>query len=111
MDSDDNDFMYDEDELSDPEDDQDDFDISCDVEAAGEPSAKRHMKDEDEFSYDSLTPESIVVTMKKSIDEVNSVFEVAILNYFHHLISSFMTVRTCKLFCSICIIMTWNSNK
>ena len=78
MDSDDdNDFMYDEDELSDPEDDQDDFDISChEVEAAGEPSAKRHMKDEEEFSYDCLTPESIVVTMKKSIDEVNSVFEV-----------------------------------
>ena len=77
MDSDD-DFMYDEDELSDPEDDQDeDFDISCDVEAsAGEPSSKRHMKDEDDFSYVCLTPESIVVTMKQSIDEVNSVFEV-----------------------------------
>lgn len=77
MDSDGDDFMYDEDELSDPEDDQDDeFDISCDVEAAGEPSGKKHSKEDDDFSYDCLTPESIVVTMKHCIDEVNSVFEV-----------------------------------
>ena len=84
MDLDDaNDFMYDEDELSDPEDDQnDDFDICCDVEAAGEPSAKRQMKDEEEFTYDCLTPESIVSTMKKCIEEVNSVFEVANSLYF-----------------------------
>ena len=78
MDSDDAEFMYIEDELSDPEDDQnDEFDITCDPEGEqGEPSAKRHMKDDDEFSYDCLTPESIVVTMTKCIDEVNSVFEV-----------------------------------
>ncbi|XP_057308532.1 E3 ubiquitin-protein ligase arih1-like isoform X2 [Hydractinia symbiolongicarpus] len=79
MDSDTDDFMYDEDELSDPEDDQnDDFDISCDVEAAGrgESSSKRFMKDEDDFSFVCLTPESIVTTMRKCIDEVNSVFEI-----------------------------------
>ncbi|XP_002158303.2 E3 ubiquitin-protein ligase arih1 isoform X1 [Hydra vulgaris] len=76
MDSDDDSMVYDEDELSDPEDDQEEFDISCDVEAAGEPSAKRYMKDKDDFSYDCLTPESIVVSMKKNIDEVNSVFEI-----------------------------------
>lgn len=78
MDSGDDDFMYDEDELSDPEDDQDDdFDISCEVEAAGgEPSGRHRLKDEDDFSYDCLTPESIVVTMKHCIDEVNSVFQI-----------------------------------
>jgi len=76
MDSEEDNFMYDEDELSDPEDDQDDdFDISCDVEAAGEPS-KKYWKEDDDFPYDALTPESIVVSMKKSIDEVNSVFEI-----------------------------------
>lgn len=80
MDSDDDEFMmYDEDELSDPEDDQDeDFDIDCDVEAAGagNTSAKRYWREDDDFKFDCLTPESIVVAMKKSIDEVNSVFEV-----------------------------------
>lgn len=78
MESDD-DFMYDEDELSDPEDDQDeDFDIDCDVEAAGcsSTATKRYWKEEDDFKFDCLTPESIVVTMKESIDEVNSVFEI-----------------------------------
>jgi len=72
------DFMYDEDELSDPEDDQDDdFDISCDVEAAGGETSKYRSKEEDDFSYVCLTPESIVVTMTQCIEEVNSVFEVA----------------------------------
>lgn len=81
------DFMYIEDELSDPEDDQnednEEFEFSCESEAtrfgepSGEPSNKRHLKEEDEFTYDCLTPESIVSTMKKCIDEVNSVFEIA----------------------------------
>jgi len=77
MDSDD-DFMYDEDELSDPEDDQDDFDISCDVEAARDTSSSsfRDKGEEDDFNYVCLTPESIVVTMNKCIEEVNSVFQI-----------------------------------
>ena len=80
MDSDD-DFMYDEDELSDPEDDQDDFDISCDVEAARDTSSSsfRDKGEDDDFNYVCLTPESIVVTMNKCIEEVNSVFQVCIL--------------------------------
>lgn len=77
MDSDD-DFMYDEDEPSDPEDDQDDFDISCDVEAARETSSSsfKENKEDDDFTYTCLTPESIVVTMNQCIEEVNSVFQV-----------------------------------
>lgn len=78
MDSDD-DFMYDEDELSDPEDDQDDFDISCDVEAARDTSSSSFRDKGDDFNYVCLTPESIVVTMNKCIEEVNSVFQVCIL--------------------------------
>ena len=77
---DDAEIMLLEDELSDPEDEQDDeiddFDIIPEGEQ-GEPSAKRHLScDEDEFSYDCLTPESIVSTMNACIDDVNSVFEV-----------------------------------
>lgn len=77
MESDD-DHMYDESESSDPEDDQDEeFDI-CDGGAEGnEPAAKRVIRDDDDFNFDCLTPESIVLTMKKCIDEVNSVFEVS----------------------------------
>lgn len=76
------DFMYYEDELSDPEDEQkyEEFEFESESESeatrSGEPSIKRHMKDDDDFVYDPLTPESIVITMKKSIDEVNSVFEI-----------------------------------
>jgi len=77
---DDAEIMLLEDELSDPEDEQDDeiddFDIIPEGEQ-GEPSAKRHLScDEDEFSYDCLTPESIVSTMNACIDDVNSVFEI-----------------------------------
>lgn len=76
MESDDDYMLYDEDEPSDPEDDQDDeFDlISYDVEASGEPSAKRVLVDD--FKFVCLTPESIVLTMKENIDEVNSVFQI-----------------------------------
>ena len=80
MDSDD-DYMYDEDEPSDPEADQDDdFDlVSYDVEASGEPSAKRFYSDD--FKYDPLTPESIVLTMKENIDEVNNIFQVRDMSF------------------------------
>ena len=74
MDSDD-DFMYDEDEPSEPEDDQDDDFVGF-QEPEGEPSAKRAMREQDDFQFDCLTPESIVSAMKRSIDEVNSVFQV-----------------------------------
>ena len=108
MDSDDE-FMVDE--LSDPEEDQDEdgFELDEEVESAastsgGEPSAKRHMKEEDEFSYDCLTPESIVITMHKCIDEVNSVFEVrAYINSSIFMIITFTSVDAFFFHLTFCV--------
>ena len=72
MDSEDDDFLYDdEEELSDELDD----DFLGDEIDSSEPAAKRPY--DDDFQYDSLTPESIVSTMNKSIEDVNSVFQVS----------------------------------
>jgi len=71
MDSEDDDFLYDdEEELSDELDD----DFLGDEIDSSEPAAKRPY--DDDFQYDSLTPESIVSTMNKSIEDVNSVFQI-----------------------------------
>ena len=71
MDSEDEDFFYgEEDELSDVLDD----DYLGDEIDSSEPAAKRPY--DDDFQYDCLTPESIVSTMNKSIEDVNSVFQV-----------------------------------
>ena len=72
MDSEDDDFLYGEDEdLSDVLDD----DYLGDEIDSSEPAAKRPY--DDDFQYDCLTPESIVSTMNKSIEDVNSVFQVS----------------------------------
>lgn len=72
MDSEDDDFLYGEEEdLSDALDD----DYLGDEIDSSEPAAKRPY--DDDFQYDCLTPESIVSTMNKSIEDVNSVFQVS----------------------------------
>ena len=75
MDSDEEDFMDDEDELSD--DVVDEF-LGEEIDSS-EPAAKRPY--DDDFQYDGLTPESIVLAMTKSIDDVNNVFQVG-LHFF-----------------------------
>ena len=77
MDSGDEDFMFDEDddEPSDCDDESEDF-VGVDEDSI-EPAPKRSYEDDD-FHYDCLTPESIVIAMKQSIDEVNSVFQVCV---------------------------------
>ena len=71
MDSEDEDFLYDDDEeISDGLDD----DYLGDEIDSSEPAAKRPY--DDDFQYDCLTPESIVLTMNKSIEDVNNVFQV-----------------------------------
>ncbi len=73
MDSEDDDFFNDvEDEVSDVPDD-DDFLVGEEIESS-EPAAKRPY--DDDFQYEGLTPESIVMVMTESIDDVNNVFQV-----------------------------------
>ncbi len=66
-------FNDEEDGLSEGFDDDDDFLVGDDVESS-EPAAKRPY--DDDFQYECLTPESIVMVMTKSIDDVNNVFQV-----------------------------------
>lgn len=79
MDSEDEDFPYDEDEeLS---DDLDDDYLAEEIDSS-EPAAKRSY--DDDFQYECLTPESIVSTMNKSIEDVNSVFQVSVREAISH---------------------------
>lgn len=83
MDSDEEDFIYDDEdeEADDSEDlspDQDEgfdsnYDMPCSASVA------------DDFTYEVLTPDTIVSYMNTTIDEVNNVFEVgsAVVNYRH----------------------------
>lgn len=70
MDSEEDDFYYDsEEEISDGGLDDDYLGVD-----SSEPAAKRPY--DDDFQYECLTPESIVSTMNKSIEDVNNVFQV-----------------------------------
>ena len=72
MDSEDEDFFYDEDDEA--SDELDDDYLGDDIDSS-EPAAKRSY--DDDFQYECLTPESIVSTMNRSIDDVNNVFQVS----------------------------------
>ncbi|XP_065060477.1 E3 ubiquitin-protein ligase arih1-like [Rhopilema esculentum] len=72
MDSEDDDFFYDEDEEA--SDELDDDYLGDDIDSS-EPAAKRSY--DDDFQYECLTPESIVSTMNRSIDDVNNVFQIS----------------------------------
>eukprot|EP00112_Aurelia_sp_Birch-Aquarium-sp1_P002902 Seg1321.9 transcript_id=Seg1321.9/GoldUCD/mRNA.D3Y31 product="E3 ubiquitin-protein ligase arih1" protein_id=Seg1321.9/GoldUCD/D3Y31 len=70
MDSEEDDFYYDSDEeISDGGLDDDYLGVD-----SSEPAAKRPY--DDDFQYECLTPESIVSTMNKSIEDVNNVFQI-----------------------------------
>lgn len=78
MDSEDEDFMLEEDEDSGNESEEEeqeavesDFDIDCE-----EPSTPKRLHINDDFHYECLTPEALVTYMNGIIDEVNGVFQL-----------------------------------
>lgn len=80
MDSEDDDFMLEEDEEDSENESEEeqavesDFDIDCE-----EPSTPKRLHVNDDFHYECLTPEALVTYMNGIIDEVNSVFQVSFL--------------------------------
>ena len=75
MDSEDEDFMLEEDEDSGNESEEaveSDFDIDCE-----EPSTPKRLHINDDFHYECLTPEALVNYMNEIVDEVNGVFQVS----------------------------------
>lgn len=75
MDSEDDDFMMEEDSEIEQEEEEgveSDFDIDCE-----EPSTQKQLHVNDDFHYECLTPEALVSYMNEVIDEVNSVFQVS----------------------------------